>query len=156
MLAVGELAPDFEGVSTSGGGLRLSSLRGRSVVLYFFPKAGSVGCTRESIKFAHLYPELKSREIELVGVSVDNLTDQQRFGERCQLPFPLIADPEKEIARRFGVLGAFGMAKRVTFFLDREGRVAKVFQGVLPGPHVEGVRGLLTLPPGATGYSRSK
>jgi thioredoxin-dependent peroxiredoxin len=136
VLAIGDRAPDFSAVSTQGGSFSLSKLRGRPVILYFYPKARSLGCTREAREFAQHYDELKARRIEVVGVSVDTLDEQSRFAEECRLPFPLIPDQDKQIARSYGVLGAFGYAKRVTFYLDAEGRVVDVVQSVAPGPHV--------------------
>jgi thioredoxin-dependent peroxiredoxin len=140
MLAVGDRAPDFTAPSTQGAAFSLSQLRGRPVILYFYPKARSMGCTREARDFASHYPEFQRRHVEVVGVSVDTLPEQSRFSEECRLPFPLIPDADKQIARSYGVLGAFGYAKRVTFYLDEEGRVVDIVQGMLPGPHV--TRGL--------------
>ena len=140
MLARGALAPDFEAPTADGSLLRLSSLRGGPVVLYFYPKAGTAGCTRESIGFAGLFPALAPRGVRVVGVSVDDADRQHRFAEDCSLPFPLVADPGKAIARLYGVLGAFGLARRVTFLLDADGRVSDIVDSFLPGPHVDRVR----------------
>ncbi|MGA7923845.1 MAG: peroxiredoxin [Thermoplasmata archaeon] len=139
MIGVGDVAPDFEGLTSEGKTLHLSTLRGRTVVLYFYPKAGSYGCTRESIEFAHLYPSLRARGADVVGVSVDDEAGQHRFAEECHLPFPLVADHEKSVSRLYGVLGAFGLAKRVTFVIDPQGRVSNVTTGMNPGPHVRAV-----------------
>ncbi|MFI5415571.1 MAG: peroxiredoxin [Candidatus Lutacidiplasmatales archaeon] len=136
MIQAGDLAPDFEGMSTLGTGFRLSSLRGGPVVLYFYPRAGSLGCTYESIGFAKEHAALRERGVSIVGVSVDSLSDQKRFLETCSLPFPLVADGDQRIARRFEVLGAFGHARRVTFLLDAEGRVLQVVDSIRPGAHV--------------------
>ncbi|HEV8050487.1 MAG TPA: redoxin domain-containing protein [Thermoplasmata archaeon] len=136
MLQPGDLAPDFEGISTRGSGFRLSSLRGGPVVLYFYPRAGSLGCTYESIGFAKEHPSLREKGVSVVGVSVDSIDDQRRFLETCALPFPLVADSDQAIARRFGVLGAFGHARRVTFLLDPSGRVMQVIDSIRPGVHV--------------------
>jgi thioredoxin-dependent peroxiredoxin len=136
MLQPGDVAPDFEGVSTRGSGFRLSSLRGGPVVLYFYPRAGSLGCTYESIGFAKEHDALRAKGVSVVGVSVDSLDDQRRFLETCSLPFPLVADSDQAIARRFGVLGAFGHARRVTFLLDGSGRILQVVDSIRPGAHV--------------------
>ncbi len=143
MIARGERAPDFEGRSSSGETLSLSSLRGRPLILYFFPKSGTPGCTRESLEFATLHRDFEQRGIGIVGVSVDSTEDLREFQEHCKLPFPLISDHERTIAREYGVLGALGYAKRVTFYIDPEGRVSDVIEGFLPGPHVRWARGLL-------------
>ncbi|MCI4336611.1 MAG: peroxiredoxin [Thermoplasmata archaeon] len=139
MIAVGDLAPDFEGVTDRGDRLRLSSLRGHPVVVYFYPKAGSMGCTRESQEFAHRYPLFREKQVEVIGVSVDDVASQRRFQERCSLPFALIADHDREISRAYGVLGAFGLARRVTFVVDPKGRVVHLVESILPGPHASGV-----------------
>ncbi|MCI4360630.1 MAG: peroxiredoxin [Thermoplasmata archaeon] len=140
MLAPGDLAPDFEAPTSEGKALKLSSLKGAPVVLYFFPRAGTAGCTRESLAFASIFPSLAPRGVRVVGVSVDDLDQQNRFSHDCSLPFPLVADPGKEIARRYGVLGAFGLARRVTFLLDANLRVTHVVDSFLPSPHVKEVR----------------
>jgi thioredoxin-dependent peroxiredoxin len=140
MIQPGDVAPDFEGISTQGSGFRLSSLRGGPVVLYFYPRAGSMGCTYESIGFAKEHPALKERGVSIVGVSVDSISDQRRFLETCSLPFPLVADGDQAIARKFEVLGAFGHARRVTFLLDAEGRVLQIVDSIRPGAHVTAVK----------------
>jgi thioredoxin-dependent peroxiredoxin len=140
VLAKGDVAPDFEGPTSAGTSLRLSSLKGAPVVLYFYPKAGTSGCTRESIGFADLYPSLSKSGVRVVGISVDDLEHQNKFAENCSLPFPLVADPGKEIARSYGVLGAFGLARRVTFVLDKDLRVTEVVESFLPGAHLQKVR----------------
>ncbi len=136
MLQPGDLAPDFEGLSTRGAGFRLSTLRGGPVVLYFYPRAGSLGCTYESIGFAKEHAALREKGVSVVGVSVDSVDDQKRFLETCSLPFPLVADSDQTIARRFGVLGAFGHARRVTFLIDGTGRILQVVDSIRPGAHV--------------------
>jgi peroxiredoxin Q/BCP len=140
MIQPGDAAPDFEGISTQGSGFRLSSLRGGPVVLYFYPRAGSLGCTYESIGFAKEHLALRKRGVSVVGVSVDSLDDQRKFLENCSLPFPLVADSDQSIARRFGVLGAFGLARRITFLLDDTGRVQQVVDSMRPGVHVTAVK----------------
>ncbi len=136
MLAEGDPAPDFEGTTASGEAIRLSSYRGRPVVLYFYPKASSPGCTLETRAFARLYPELRGHGAEVIGVSVDDVQAQHRFSESCALPFPLVADADQRISREYGVLGAFGKARRVTFIVGADGRVKRTVASLLPGPHV--------------------
>jgi len=140
VLAPGDVAPEFEAPTSDGTMLRLSSLRGAPVVVYFFPKASSMGCTRESLGFAGLFPSLAPHGVRVIGISVDDREHQTKFATDCSLPFPLLADPGKEIARRYGVLGAFGLARRVTFVLDRDLRVTEVIDTILPATHVEKVR----------------
>lgn len=140
MIQPGDVAPDFEGTSTLGAGFRLSALRGRPVVLYFYPRASSLGCTYESMGFKKAYPAFQERGVSIVGVSVDSLDDQRKFLENCALPFPLVADPDQTIARRFEVLGAFGLARRVSFLLDDQGRVIQVVDSIRPGVHVSAAK----------------
>jgi peroxiredoxin Q/BCP len=136
VIAAGELAPQFVGTITDGSTLDFATFRGRSVVLYFYPKASTTGCTIEAKGFAENYPELVKAGIAVIGVSVDSVEDQKSFAEKCHLPFPLIADHDKTVAKRYGVLGLLGIAKRVTFFVGPDGRVVEVVQGMMPGPHV--------------------
>lgn len=144
MLSTGAEAPDFTGTTADGSPLTLSSLKGRPVVLYFYPKADTPGCTREARGFTEHYAEFARAGVMVVGVSVDTVGDQSRFREKCGIPYPLVADHDRSIARKYGVLGLFGVAKRVTFFLDSNGRVVDRVEGVLPGPHVR--RALERLP----------
>jgi thioredoxin-dependent peroxiredoxin len=146
MLRVGDLAPSFDAAGSSGERVSLASLRGRPVVVYFYPKANTAGCTAETRGFAALYPELRRAGIELIGVSVDSAATQAGFAERCGAEFPLVADADKSIARAYGVVGLLGVAKRVTFFLDATGRVTEIVEGLLPGPHVRRARELVPAP----------
>jgi peroxiredoxin Q/BCP len=143
VLAVGDPVPAIDTVDAEGRPIRSTELRGRSFLLFFYPKAGSWGCTREALGFAGRHPEFVSRGIEVFGISVDPPNAQQSFGTKCKLPFPLIPDGAGEIARRFGVLGAFGFARRVTFLVGEDGRIRYVTDSVLPGAHVEGVLAFL-------------
>jgi peroxiredoxin Q/BCP len=136
MLAVGEVAPTFVGTTGSGTPIDLATYRGKPLVLYFYPKANTSGCATEARGFVGGYPELQKAGISVVGVSVDTVENQRRFAETCGVPFPLVADHDKAIARQYGVLGLLGIAKRVTFFVGADGRVEEVVNGLLPGPHV--------------------
>jgi thioredoxin-dependent peroxiredoxin len=140
MIAVGSEAPDFEAPDSRGERLRLSSLRGGAVILYFFPKAFTSGCTQETQRFAELAPALGERKVRIVGVSVDLADTQTRFASECHAPFPIVSDADKAITRSFGVLSIVGVAKRVTFFLDEQGIVRDVVASMLPGPHLERTR----------------
>lgn len=137
MLEPGAVAPDFHGRTQNGTPIALSTYRGRPVVLYFYPKANTTGCTLEARGFAEHYPELRKAGAEVIGVSVDSVESQKSFSEKCQLPFPLVADHDKSIARQYGVLGLLGVAKRVTFVLDPQGKVVERVDGMMPGHHVE-------------------
>lgn len=136
MLGVGDLAPDFSIPLPDGSARMLSSYRGRPVILYFFPKANTSGCTLETRGFSQRYDGLRRAGFEVIGVSVDSAETQSAFAEKCGSRFPMVGDPTKEVARKYGVLGLLGWAKRVTFLVDADGRVRDVIEGMLPGPHL--------------------
>ncbi len=143
MVAVGELAPDFEAPNQDGAPFRFSSLRGSPVVLYFYPKADTPGCTIESKGFQEHLGEFASKGVRVVGVSVDDCPAQKAFAGKYGLQFPLIADAKKEVAGRYGVLGPRGSARRVSFLIDRSGKVLEIVDTSSPAPHVERARAVL-------------
>ncbi|MDQ7040208.1 MAG: peroxiredoxin [Rhodothermus sp.] len=133
---VGEPAPDFEAKATGGKTIRLSDLRGQWVVLYFYPKAFTPGCTTEACTLRDAYEKIRALGAVILGVSLDNLETQERFKAKYNLPFDLISDQDKKIARAYDVLGMGGLyAKRVTFLIDPEGRIAHIFEKVDPARH---------------------
>ncbi|MGA9839866.1 MAG: peroxiredoxin [Thermoplasmata archaeon] len=136
MLAVGDMAVTFAGTTQDGAPIDLATYRGKPLVLYFYPKANTTGCSIEARGFAENYPELQKAGIAVVGVSVDSVESQKSFAEKCGVPFPLVADRDKSIAKQYGVLGLLGVAKRVTFFVGPDGRVEEVVQGMMPAPHL--------------------
>jgi thioredoxin-dependent peroxiredoxin len=136
VLAVGAVAPEFTGTASDGSAFSLASTRGRPLVLYFYPKANTTGCTLEARGFTEHYPKFQDQGVAVVGVSVDGVDAQKGFVEKCGIPFPIIADRDKAISRLYGVLGLLGLARRVTFFVDPDGRIAEVVEGMMPGPHV--------------------
>jgi thioredoxin-dependent peroxiredoxin len=140
MLAVGSLAPDFEADSSTGARIRLSSLRGQNVILYFFPKAFTSGCTAETRAFGQLAPLLAAKDACVLGVSIDTAETQTRFAAKCEASFPIVSDADRSIARAYGVLSVLGVSKRVTFFIDPQGTVQEVLASLLPGPHVARAR----------------
>ena len=142
MVGVGDLAPDFEAPTQDGSPLKLSSLRGSPVVLYFYPKADTPGCTTESKAFRDHYAELTSKKVHVVGISTDTVDAQCKFAEKYSLPFPLVADHNRAIATKFGVLRDSGTARRVTFFLDGAGKVVDLVDSGSPDPHIARARKL--------------
>jgi peroxiredoxin Q/BCP len=152
----GDLLPDFAGTTASGATISRSDLRGRPAVLFFYPRAGSPGCSLESREFARLHARFEAAGIRVVGISVDSQEAQQRFRDDCHLPFDLLADQGREISRRFGVLGALGMARRTTFLVDSDGKVLEVIRTWRPGRHAENALERLTAerPPEAAAPSR--
>ena len=143
MTKPGDLAPEIVGTTADGRPFRLSEWRGSFVVLYFYPKAFTRGCASETRGFSALYPQLRGRNVHLAGISVDAPETQRRFADECRAEFPMIPDRAKEIARSYGILGLIGLAKRVTFFIDANGRVIDVVQSILPEPHLQRVRDTL-------------
>jgi peroxiredoxin Q/BCP len=146
MVEEGNRAPDFELAADSGGRVRLSDLRGRTVVLYFYPKDDTPGCTKQACGLRDVYGEIQERGATVLGVSPDSEASHVRFREKYGLPFPLLADPDHEVAELYGVLvekNAYGKKsmgiKRSTFVIDGEGKVAKAMLGVSPDGHADKV-----------------
>jgi len=131
----GSTAPDFELRDQDGRVFRLSDLRGRYVVLYFYPKAMTRGCTIEAIEFRDSYEKISSLGAHVVGVSKDGVEDIKRFAEKYSLPFTLLSDPEGRVIKLYCVQGPFGLARRVTFLIDDKGVVRKKWAKVNPLGH---------------------
>ncbi|MGA7923680.1 MAG: peroxiredoxin [Thermoplasmata archaeon] len=140
MIAVGEKGPDFDAPVAGGGRLRLSTLRGAPVVLYFYPAADTPGCTIESKGFRDVYPEFRAKNVHVVGVSVDEVEDQEKFAGKYQLPFPLVSDTSKAVSESYGTLGGGGRSRRVTFLMDPGGKVLEVVDDRDAEKHVKRAR----------------
>lgn len=140
--AVGSKAPEFTATSTAGP-LSLADLRGSWVVLYFYPKSFTPGCTAEAGSLRDGFEALRNLKATVVGVSTDNLATQREFKEKLSLPFELIADPEERVVKLYGVEGWLGMARRRTFIIDPEGTLRAVIEDVDTRKHGEQVRDLL-------------
>ncbi|MEM0174113.1 MAG: peroxiredoxin [Sulfolobaceae archaeon] len=126
----GSLAPDFEAESTHGK-IKLSQFRGKKVVLYFFPKAFTPGCTRETQRFAQFYDEFKKYNTEVIGVSVDSLSTQEKFANKCNARFPLVSDKDKKISQIYEVLNPTGSsAQRVTFIINENGEIVEILKNL--------------------------
>ncbi|MGI0070982.1 MAG: peroxiredoxin [Thermoplasmata archaeon] len=143
MVAIGENAPDFEALNYDGTPFRLSSTRGSPVVLYFYPKADTPGCTIEAKGFRDVYAEYAAKQVRVVGVSVDDCPAQKAFREKYGLPFPLVADSTKKVSTLYGVLSPqHGVARRVTFLIDAKGKVVDVVDASSPDKHLARAREL--------------
>jgi peroxiredoxin Q/BCP len=144
-VGVGSAAPDFTAPTSSGQDFTLSSLRGRIVVLYFYPKAFTPLCAAETRRFRDNYDELRALGAEVVGVSTDGVEVQCRFAERIHVPFPLVADRDHLVSKRYGVLRRIiAIDRRVTFVLDEDGVVRGVFEHEFQVlKHLDGVLNLL-------------
>ena len=146
MLKEGTEAPAFEATMSGGETFRLSAYQGRkNVVLYFYPKDFTPGCTREACAFRDNYDELSNYDALIVGVSTDSEESHDRFRERHELPFPLIPDPEKRLVKLYEAEGLLGfMTARVTYVIDKEGTIRRTIRHDLNvGAHLPEVIGAL-------------
>ena len=134
-LSAGSQAPDFESVDQNGNKVRLSGFRGKTVVLYFYPKDNTPGCTAEACSFRDDMEPIADAGIKVLGVSADGVDSHKKFEKKYNLNFTLVADPGRNIIDEYGVRGAFGTARRVTFLIDREGRIRHIWPKVSPRGH---------------------
>jgi len=143
-LHVGDPVPDVSAPSTSGKDVKLSDLKGSWVVLFFYPKAFTPGCTAESCSLRDGYAEIDKLGAKILGVSLDNLPTQIDFKAKYHMPFDLLSDSKKEVAKAFDALGLAGlMAQRKTFIINPEGKIAHIFDKVNTGAHDEEVAAVL-------------
>jgi thioredoxin-dependent peroxiredoxin len=146
MIAEGRKAPAFRLASSEGGEVSLAELKGKTVVLYFYPKDDTPGCTREACSFRDSQAALRKKGVVVLGVSADSLDSHGKFKRKYKLNFPLLSDPDKSVAKAYGAWGEktlygrtfMGMI-RSTFVIDGAGVVRKVFPKVKVDGHVEKV-----------------
>lgn len=138
-LKVGDIAPDFEAETDKEEKIRLSEFKGKNnVILYFYPKDNTPGCTKEACSFRDNMGRLKAYGISVLGVSTDSVASHQRFRDKYELNFPLISDKPKEIARAYGVLPpGKKTAQRTTFLIDKEGKIRYIWLKVKVAGHVD-------------------
>ena len=140
--AAGSAAPDFELKSQEGTPVKLSDFRGKWVVLYFYPKDETPGCTREAHNFQRDQAQYDQHKAVILGISVDNVDSHKKFCTKESLTFKLLADTDKAVTDSYGSLmnmGIMKMAKRHTFVIDPEGKIRKVYTDVDPAKHSEEV-----------------
>jgi peroxiredoxin Q/BCP len=141
MLNVGDEAPDFSTEAIVGDQtipVKLTDYRGRRVVLYFYPKDNTPGCTREACAFRDGYAKLQARGIVLLGCSVDGADSHRAFARKYHLPFPLLLDTDKKIAKAYGAANGIpilGLDRRITYVIAEDGRIAAVYPQVNPATH---------------------
>jgi len=149
-LSVGDKAPRFATVDQDGRDISLADFKGRKVVLYFYPKDDTPGCTKEACSFRDAWAQFRRRKVAVLGVSVDDEKSHKKFAEKFSLPFTLLADPEKTIVRDYGVWGQKSMygrkymgTHRVTYLIDEKGTIAAVWPKVKPEGHAEEILKML-------------
>jgi peroxiredoxin Q/BCP len=142
ILEAGETAPDFDSLDDAGESIKLSDYRGREVILYFYPRADTPGCTKEACSFRDDYSAYEEAKIVILGVSPDTVRKQANFKEKWDLPFPLIADEDHSISEAYGVWGPkkfmgreYEGVHRTTFIIDKQGKIKQVFENVKPAEH---------------------
>ena len=150
MVKEGRAAPAFKLPSSEGGEVSLSDLRGRPVVLYFYPRDNTPGCTREACDFRDTLARIKRTGAVVLGVSPDSLASHEKFHARQRLNFPLLSDPDKKVAKKYGAFGEKVMYGRKvqgmirsTFVIDANGLVRRVFPKVRVDGHAEAVLDVL-------------
>lgn len=139
-VAIGRKIPDFSAAST-GGEIRASNLKGRKLVLFFYPKDNTPGCTTQACEFRDNIFAFRSAGAVILGISVDDVASHEAFAKEHGLPFPILADSTKAVAKSYGVLykamGVMEVARRDTFIIDPQGRIAKHYEKVDPKGHSE-------------------
>ncbi len=136
---VGQQAPEFSLPSQEGGPVSLNQFRGKWVVLYFYPKDMTQGCTIEAHNFQQDLPKYDKANAVIVGVSVDSTDSHKEFCAKESLTFKLLSDTDKKVVAEYGSLGTRGVASRNTFLIDPNGKIVKVWTGVNPSKHSEEV-----------------
>jgi thioredoxin-dependent peroxiredoxin len=146
MIEEGQEAPGFELTSDTGERVRLSQFRGEPVVVYFYPKDDTPGCTAQACGIRDAYEDFEQQGAVVLGVSPDDEGSHVKFKQKYGLPFTLLADPDHEVADKYGVWGerkylgkTYWGVERSTFLIDEEGRIAKIMRRVKPDTHAEQV-----------------
>ena len=134
-LAVGQSAPDFEAVAHDGAAIRPSALAGKHVVLYFYPKDETPGCTKEACAFRDAWKDLEAAGVVLVGISTDAIDAHKKFAENHQLPFHLVSDADGSIAKAYGVPNRAGFLARHTIVIGPDGKVKRIYRSVDVAKH---------------------
>ncbi len=145
-LKEGDKAPDFSVRDGEGQTVRLKDLRGKKIVLYFYPKDDTPGCTKEACSFRDSFAKFKKRGIEVLGVSLDSEARHKKFVQKYDLPFRLLADTDRAIVEGYGTYGekkfmgrTYMGIHRMTFLIDEQGKIKKIFTKVKPEDHAEEV-----------------
>ncbi|MDB5761809.1 MAG: bcp [Herminiimonas sp.] len=145
-LALNEIVPDFSAAMTGEQMFKLSDYKGKNLVLYFYPKDNTPGCTTEGLRFRDLYPEFQKANTEIFGISRDSIRSHEGFKTKLDMPFELISDPDETICNQFDVMKMKNMygkqvrgVDRCTFAIDGSGKLVKEWRGVKVPGHVDEV-----------------
>jgi peroxiredoxin Q/BCP len=139
LLPVGAVAPDLSAPDQTGTTQRIQAERGHALVVYFYPRDGTPGCTKEACAFRDAWDRYKKAGVQIFGVSSDDAKSHDQFAKEQRLPFPIVSDPGHAWSSAFGVSTKLGMDARVSFLIDGSGKVARVYPDVDPGIHAEEV-----------------
>jgi thioredoxin-dependent peroxiredoxin len=139
LLPVGSSVSALSGTDQSGKAVSLAAQRGRYAVVFFYPKDGTPGCTKEACAFRDVWDRYQAANVQVIGVSSDNAGSHEEFAKKHTLPFPLVADTDRAWAKAFGVSGVAGFYSRVTFVITPNGQVGRVYDKVDPGLHANQV-----------------
>ena len=144
--SAGERAPEFELMDDEGNLRKLSDYRGQTIVLYFYSRDNTPGCTKEACSFRDAYADFREAGVEVIGISPDSEQSHAKFKSKYELPFTLLADPDRSVCKAYGVWGPKKMAEReyegvyrTTFVIDPDGVIKKVFEKVKPADHSQEV-----------------
>lgn len=142
MITEGKKAPDFSLPDQNGNKVKLSGFKGKYVVLYFYPKDDTSGCTKEACNFRDSFPKFNNADAVIIGVSPDSVASHKKFAEKYNLPFTLLADEDKKVVEKYGVWKEKSMygkkymgVERTTFIIDPEGKIKKIFPKVKVDNH---------------------
>lgn len=143
---IGDQAPDFTLPTNGGGNITLSALKGKQIILYFYPKDDTPGCTKEAQGFKDIYKDLQAKGVEVIGISKDTVKKHDKFVEKYDLPFPLGSDEEGSVCEAYGTWVEKSMygrkymgIDRATFLIDAEGKIKALWRKVKVSGHVDAV-----------------
>jgi peroxiredoxin Q/BCP len=143
---VGQKAPDFVLPDQDGKEIKLADLSGQWILLYFYPKDNTPGCTKEACAIRDTMPQFDQKGLKVMGISVDSVESHKKFSEKHRLPFDLLSDDQKKVVRSYGVWGQkkflgreFMGTRRTSFLIDPDGKIAKIYEKVKPAEHARQV-----------------
>ena len=144
MLKNGDIAPDFTLLDSEGNAVSLSDFKGNKVIIYFYPKDDTSGCTKEACNFRDNYSQLKEKNVAVIGISKDSVSSHVKFKNKYDLPFILLSDPNHQVIETYGAYGEKKMygrtymgTIRMTYLVSEEGLILKIYDKVKPDKHVE-------------------